>query len=423
MDNRVKEWVETARETLGLQSYYLYDWHFRREATVFDETRYILGMEWFPLHAEGRTEEELNPEGTAVVEMDVTKMQWKSIVFVGGVSHAEELAFYDEGTAGLVRWVEKITGISGLETFECIYNEGGKYRFQEMVNGIPVTPGGWIDIQCNEKGWVTLFAMEGPFASSDIVRKETFTLALSDIEWLTERQLKRLDIPEEGEKKIYPVYGVEEIYVLNDSSDVLPFPAEIGRETPVHQILEWSAPLETALDKKPVDMTEEVEAAQVFSEHPHPDTFPITGDEKDEAVRAVHTMLRQEHPEDSGRWLLQTLYPEKGYIMARLTDNTKDYFIFPRRLKIVIDREQLIAVNEMDSEWIRSLYDEFAGPQPALLTGEEALEKIRARMTLTPEYVYDFSRGQYRLCGKLDAPCFVHAERAEIIEQNDIHFR
>lgn len=51
---------------------------------------------------------------------------------------------------------------------------------------------------------------------------------------------------------------------------------------------------------------------------------------------------------------------------------------------------------------------------------DEAFEKIRPHLTLTPVYVYDAEQKQYVLCGKLDCPYAVHAATGERLSLNEM---
>lgn len=50
---------------------------------MLGETGYLLSMEWFPSHIK-EWKEDYNPEGTAVITLDLLSNNYKSVIFVGG---------------------------------------------------------------------------------------------------------------------------------------------------------------------------------------------------------------------------------------------------------------------------------------------------------------------------------------------------
>lgn len=83
MDFRIKELVNATQQTYGLDNYYLHTNEIYREVTMLGETGYLLSMEWFPSHIK-EWKEDYNPEGTAVITLDLLSNNYKSVIFVGG---------------------------------------------------------------------------------------------------------------------------------------------------------------------------------------------------------------------------------------------------------------------------------------------------------------------------------------------------
>ena len=71
MDSRIQELIDMTRIKFGLDHYYLQRHSFRRYVNIFNETVYRFGMEWFPIHVTEQEDDGSNPEGTAVIEVNL----------------------------------------------------------------------------------------------------------------------------------------------------------------------------------------------------------------------------------------------------------------------------------------------------------------------------------------------------------------
>ena len=130
--------------------------------------------------------------------------------------------------------------------------------------------------------------------------------------------------------------------------------------------------------------------------------------------------LRQEYPNDTGKWILKTLHRDKGYIHAILRTNKQDNRVFQRKLMIMIDAKSLQVVNYMDNKPMLEVFDQFQAPEKVTINKEEAYEKLKELFELKPYYVYDFEQKQYVLCGKLDCQYGVNASNGEVIALDDL---
>ena len=84
MDSRIQELIDMTRIKFGLQHYYLQKHSFRRDVSIFNETVYRFGMEWFPNHVTEQEDDGSNPEGTASIEINVKSRKFESAIFVMG---------------------------------------------------------------------------------------------------------------------------------------------------------------------------------------------------------------------------------------------------------------------------------------------------------------------------------------------------
>ena len=90
MDSRIKELIDFTKEKFGLENYYLQRHSFSRNVNIFNDTVYTLCMEWFPTHTTEQEEDDSNPEGAAVIEINVDTRKFKSAIFVMGKTYAKD---------------------------------------------------------------------------------------------------------------------------------------------------------------------------------------------------------------------------------------------------------------------------------------------------------------------------------------------
>lgn len=234
--------------------------------------------------------------------------------------------------------------------------------------------------------------------------------------------MKLVEFPSYQNSKIFPVYAVEELYVTNNGKSTIPFEmiADARSYLKIDETICWDKPINKLFDRKVISWIEDVSAAQAFSSEPSPVSFPITKEEEEKCKMAVEDLLRQEYPNDTGKWKLKTLHRDKGYIHAILRANYQGNRVFQRKLKIMIDAKSLQAVNYMDNKPMLEIYDQFQALDQITIMKEDAFEKIKDLFELKPYYVYDFEQKQYVLCGKIDCQYGVNAGTGEVISLDDL---
>ncbi|WP_240377060.1 hypothetical protein [Bacillus piscicola] len=418
MDKRIEELVDYTKATFGLDDYNLLTHQLRRSVNIFNETEYILGMEWLPPHAQEREEDGSNPEGTASIDIDIHTRQFKSVIFVGGKSYANGVQLQQHVSKhDIIKGLERRTGLTYGEQFQLVKEEKGEYRFQECIDGVKVSPSGFLEIKFDKDGNLTLFSIDGHFPPQDKVKKESFSLTQEEVEPLAKQQLKLIEFPSHEQERLIPVYGMEEIFVTNDAQSTIPFEfiAERRSYLQIDKTLEWQTPIDQPFESTNIDLQEKVDVEQVFQREPHPDTFPITKTEQEQCITAVENFLRQELPNDTGKWVLKTLHRNQGYILATIKHTKPDNRVFQRKLQVFLDAESLHVLNYMDNKFLLDMYQGFKEPEKITLSKEGAYDKIKSYLEITPVYVYDFERHQYLLCGKLDCPYGVHAVSGEVV--------
>lgn len=423
MDNRIQKLLNVTQSKFGLDHYFIGRHRLDRRVTIFNDTVYTLCMEWFPNHAKDHEDDESNPEGTASIEIDIHSEKYKSAIFVMGKTYADHgVIFNGRDKDTVIKWIEHETGLRYGRHFQLQKEEDGELQFKECIDGVDVSPSGYIDIKMDEQGELTLFSMHGQFPSKDLVRKEEYSLSLEKVKHLAKDQLKLLDLPSFEKKKRFSIYAVEEIYITNSGKSTIPFESKEEAQSTIQleQIITWDQPLHKSFERKEINWLEDISVEQAFLHEPSPDSFPITAAEQEKCLTAVIEFLRQKYGGQSGEWMLKTLHRDKGYIHAILRKKNQTESVFQRKLNLIIDGKSLEVVNFMDNKHMLEMFDDFQVSEGVTNTKDEAYEKIKDLFELKPYYVYNVEQNHYVLCGKLDCHYGVNASTGEVIALNEL---
>lgn len=421
MDERTQELIDLTKEKFGLWDYSLERSSFNRSVNIFNETIYTFSMEWFPNEVAEPVDEDENPDGTAVIEIDIHSRKFQSVIFVMGQTFAKNgVTFTDK--KDIIKWIEQETGLMYGQQFQLRNEEEGELHFRECIDGVGVSPSGMIDVKYDQGGRLTSFSSYGHFPSKEMVNIEPYTLTIEKIEDIAKGQLKLAEFPNFDQKRLVPAYAVEEIYVRNDLSRTIPFEVivDVRGYLKLDKALFWDEPFDATFERKELNWHEEVTAEQAFSGVPSPDSQPITEAEQEKCVIEVRDFLRKVYPNDSGIWILKSLHRERGYIHAVLKANKQDNRVFQRKMNVMIDPKSLQAVNYMDNLMMLEMFDEFEVPGQVLIRQDEAYEKLNGKFELTPYYVYDFEQNHYVLCGKIDCHCGVNATTGDVVPLDEL---
>ncbi|QLI79100.1 hypothetical protein [Bacillus pumilus] len=417
-NTNIQQLIDQTKAKFGLDLYDLKRHSFYRYVNMFNETIYTLNMEWFPSHEP--EDDDVNPDGTAVIEVNLNTGQIESVIFVMDKTYAQHgVTFKRPYPAHVIQWIEQETGLIYGEHFYMHQKEKGELSFEEAIDGVKVTPSGRIEVKWDEHGQLMYFTHHGPFLAKTLLKAEKYALSLDKLENLAEQQVQLFQWPSFEHNRIRSIYALEEIYVKNDGTGTIPF--EIGREEThcihVNKVIEWNEPLNNTFEKKEIDIHENISAEQAFSLEPSPDSFPISKEEQAECIKAFRTFLAQKYPKDTGKWILKTLHRDHGYIHAILKTNGQEGSGFMDKIKVFIDASSFEAVHYIDKKEMFQVCGILSPSQAASeisVTQKEAFEKLRERLEITPIYVYDEAQKQYVLCGKLDCHDGVDAESGEV---------
>ena len=417
MDIRVQELVDFTRDKWGLDNYYLHTYHFYRKLSALNETIYTLSMEWYPSHITDHEDEDCNPDGTAAIDLNIQNRQFESVIFVGGETFSNKSLIQSNKIYEIIKFIENETGLKHDNQFQLHRQEDDEYFFRSSINGVAVSPSGIIDIKFNTEGKLTYFSINGPFPSVDKVTEETFRLKLEDVEHNAKDQLTLIKFPLRKQKKLIPVYCIEEIYVTNDLSKTLPFIYQ-GLVYTIDERIDWQTTNKKSFKRKQLNLIEDITVDQAFSFEPHPDLAPITDNEKEKCINSVRGFLSQVYPRDTGKWFVKTVHRDNGYIQGKLGLFGQESRVTQRKLMLIIDPNTFKVLNYMDNKDFLEIYEEFQATEGLNFDSEDAYERIKSTIELKPVYVFDFEQKKYVLCGRLDSDYGINAINGEVLELN-----
>ena len=422
MDIRIRQLIESVKEKYHLGNYHLKRHHFYDEVTALNKTSYILCMEWFPTQVEADEDEELNPEGTAVIEVDVKTGETKRVIFVGGKSYADQPILRDFGTESVIRWIEQETGLSYWKQFSLSDETERKMIFKACIEGVDCHPAGILEVQFDASGSLTLYSRTGLFPSKLITHNETLQVTIEECGKIIMSQLKRKDIPIFPEEKLLPVLYFDKVFIQNRGRTIIGEDFWEDNRPGFHlgEVLRWESPCTEPFRKVDLEWIMEVSAEQALADRQSTDHLPPGKEELDTCRASVMEFMRQEYPDESGIWVLDEIYREKGYIFAILKKEGVSFNAFERKLKVIIDPKLEKAVQYFDNKWMAEQYKSFPLAGTPYISEPEALEKIKGLFELKPAYLYDFNEGEYVYGGILDCSYGVNAATGELVHLGDL---
>ncbi|MEQ2466295.1 hypothetical protein [Niallia hominis] len=413
MDARIKELVDLAKKQWGLAEYYLGRYRLFRRIMLDGETLYLLNMEWFPNIYADWTDEE-NPEGTASIDINIHTKEFQSVIFVQGVTYAENgVVFAYKDIKEVKDWLTAFTGLNIEKDFVCKQTDERRYYFEEQWNGVPLSPSCSINVEFNENGELTFYSQNISVLTNKKELEEEYSLSLDAIEDIAREQVVLANFPEEDGRKI--VYGVEETYIRNDDKGKLPFMQQhVGFQKNFNKEIKWQKTKKDCFKRKFLHWEDEVSVEDAYLKVKHPDSLPITDELAEKCIQEVTDFLRMKYPNDSGKWTLTYLSRENSYLHAYLEQSTAST-LFPGKLIVFLDTDGEV-VNYMNK---KELWDELmeAKQEETIerkVSKEEAFDKLKPYFTLTPYYVFDRQDKKWIQCGKLDCDYFVDVESGEI---------
>ena len=265
MDKRLQNVVDEARVKFGLEAYQLERHSIYKKRDSTGTAFYVFNMEWFPKELKEPTEEDDNPEGTAIVEYVIQKKYFSSVSFVQGKSFSTKTDFPNQTADEVAVWLEKEIGLVYKQDFKLTEANSNGFQFTSDVEGTPISPSVMIEVDFDDVGKLTSYHSYGMIPLQDLVEKSKFTLTLEEIEPIVKKQLQLVKFPSESEKCFVPVYAMEEVYVTVDGERIIPFLEHERSEVKVEEIIEWDKPLEKQINREEITVFSEASAEDAFS--------------------------------------------------------------------------------------------------------------------------------------------------------------
>lgn len=421
MDVRIKDLVEKTKQKFGLNNYYLQRYSIDRQLNMLNETSYLLSMEWFPNDEVDRTDEELNPDGTAVIELDLHSMRLEHSIFVGDVSYAKGIVFTLGEIDEVIKWVEEETGLLHKIDFQIDKADDHEFCFVACYKNIPVYPRASIEVKIDDTGNLTHFAKVGYFPNGELFQEEDYTLTFKSVEDIIRNQIILVEWPDYEKEQMNVMYGLEEIFIKNNqratlSYEVVELPTSYVK---VDKVMRTSPKIDTSFEEEEIEWMEEVPIEEAFANEPTPDARPISKRMVEYCQENIETFLRQVYPYDPIKWVLTILYRDRGYILGILKDHELDKCPLQRKIVVFIDCETLEVLNYIDNNLMIKAIDTFTGPEQVNSTKDTAYKKLKSHIDLMPYYVFDNEAQAYIICGKVDCHYAIDAHTDELIDTND----
>lgn len=417
MSTEIDKLINFTKEALTLDRYILKRYHLYEKTNIFNEISYTLTMEWFPDHLKEWEDTDINPNGTAVIEIDIEQRKFVSIIFVGGKTYVDEPLLNDVTKSNVVQWIEQETELIYDEQFQLQSSVNNEFSFVASFHKIPIYPPANIDIKFDHSGKLVHYSIHGFFPDKTLINVETYTLSRSQIEQIARNQLKFIKFPDDKRKQLRSIYGIEEVFITNNSLRPIVYDPSLDERQVVemNKNIKWQSPLQSNFIERDLNLSAEVSMDQALSKERKKVLKQLTKDDQMKCFNTVKDFLRQQYATDSGKWQLNKLYRENNYIVAIVRPIEKTNFIFKRKLTVYIDQQSFKIVNYIDNKFMLDVFADYRKPERPIVTKENAYEQLTERITVEPVYVFDPDYNKYILCGKLDCQYGLDAVSGDII--------
>jgi len=417
MNEKLQLIIEETKKKWGLDAYRLKTHSIFLEKNIASGHAYILSMEWVVNDPE-EADEALQPKGAVIIEVDARTQMIKRL-FVKGESHITREFPTASDTETIIEWVEEETGLQYGRQFKRTMEEKTELYFHAAVDNIPVFPAGSIHIKFNEKDELTLFSIDGDFPSEEEIHWEPFNLTSDLTEKVAKKQCRILELPIEEKENWISVYHIPPHFVSNDGKEIT---LEDELQQPENYVmtdkkLEWNEAIDGEFEKKEINLSPEVSVEQAF-ENTEPLDQPLTNEELTKSAETAKQFMQQEFPDDSGEWILTGLWPEHGYIFAEIKRVEPDPRLIERKIKLIIDRNTLEAMNYMNNDQLLEMIAHFQPAETPVISKEVAFEKLKNYMDVIPVYVYHREKQAYYLCGRAACGYGVETKHGDILLLN-----
>jgi len=419
MDPRLQSIVEMCKEKFGLSAYELESHSIHKERNNKGEAYYKFNMEFFPNVLTEPIEEDVNPDGTVVIDYNLQQDLVETIIFVNEKSYSTKTHFTEKTAEEVAAWVEKETGLSYQTDFKLSEALEEGYQFKADVDGIDITPAGMIEVEFDESGKLISYNLFDTIPTEAEITKSAFTLTLEEIEPLVKQQLQLVNFPIEAESRFAPVYAMEEVYVPMDGSRWITYFEHERSEVKVDEVMSWDVPLIGEPTRDQPNFIAEASVEEAFGNVGVGEKLFVTDEQIEQCKVIVRDVLRMVLPKESGMWKLATLQRHENFIEAVCQLNEGNSSFFNRKFVVLINPETMAVVNYLDNGQMFEIFDSFTPAEQAVVSHEDAFEKLLSYISLDPVYVFDTITEKYILCGLLDAAEGIDAITGEVVSLED----
>lgn len=417
MNEAIQKIAAEIQKQYGLDNYVLKNHHIFIEKNISNKTDYILSFE-FSAPQQEQDGDEYNSTGTALLDINLHTKELKQITFQNKISYALEGVFPQLDMDQIIDWVEEETGMMFGKQFKLEHEFDNEIGFQATIDNMEVAPTGTIDLTFNETGQLTQYSIDGIFPTEEEVDWEPFSLTIEDITDSILDHFTLVETPDEENQAWLNLWQVKTFYIKNDRSKLIKPENlyQIDNFHPLQVTVKWDNPHTESFTQEEYDFSTEVSYEEAIENKGG--TNPITENEVKNCLEEVIKVVSNIFPNDSGKWTITGMYPEKNYIICEL--NGEKYRSLQRKLKLIIKRENFKTVSYWDSQFILDMFKSFDEPKQALVDKNEAFEKIKSHIELTPVYVKESDSKVYHLCGRIECNVVVDANSGELIRILDL---
>lgn len=416
MDARLQTIIDEARLKFGLHNYQLGTSEIYKERDAKGKFFYNFTMEWYPLESVELLEEDLNPDGTAIIDYHIQKEQFVSVTFVQGKSFSTVTQFPNKTVDEVAAWLEQETALRFGHDFKLAEERTNDFRFGTDIDDIRLSPNYMIEVKIDDDGKLINYQTYGLNPAEEKVEKSSFTLTLEEIEPLVKNQLQLVYYPSEEENRFKPIYAMEEVFVSVEDARVIPFMEEERTQVTIDEVIAWDEPHIEEFKREELSVLTIASAEEAFGHVGVEEVLKLTDEQIEQSKIAVRNAFSTMHPEETGLWQLEHLrYEQALFIEAHCKRNDDESAPFKRKVVVFIDPVDMSVMNFIDNEALFEIIETFDRAEQVMVTHEEAFEKLISYIGLDPTYVYDIETGMYILCGLLDAGEGVDAVTGEIV--------
>lgn len=420
MDERLQQIVDEAQVKFGLEAYELERHSISKHRDAKGGAYYSVNMEWFPQELNELVEEDMNPEGTACLEYNIQDQCFDRVIFTQGQSFSTIAPFVEKTPEEAATWIEKQTGLKYGIDFKLTQASDDEFHYEMDIEGVRMSPGFMMIVKFDEVGKLNSYSRYGTVPRQEDIEKSAFTLTLEEIESLVKKQLQLVRFPSELENRFVPTYAMDEVFVTVDGKRIIPFFEHERSIIKVGEVLEWDHPLVQTFKREELAFVSESTVEEAFGDVDIDDKLLLTDHQIERSKEVVRDVLRSERPDESGKWQLAELRRQENFIEAHCRFITENLTVFNRKMVVFIKPEDMSVLNFVDNGAMVEIFDTFAPAKQAVVTHDDAFEKMIPYITLDPTYVYDELTGKYILCGLLDAAEAVDAVTGDVISLSDL---